>query len=166
MNKNFLSPLGFTFHVKKLPGFTHFCQSVTLPGINLGFTDIPTPFKAVPVYGDHITHGEITATFKVNEDLSNYIEIYDWLQSIGFPDEFAQFRNAAAKERRLAGSGIESDAYIMIHSSNMQPLVRIDIQDMFPTNLSDITMDSRDSNVEYVEATVSFKCLRYQFTKV
>lgn len=164
MNKNMLSPLGFTFYVNKIPGFSHFCQSVTLPGINLGFTDRPTPFKSVPVYGDHIVFGEVTASFKVNEDLSNYIEIYNWMQGVGFPDEFNQFANI--RNNGTNGQGIETDAYIMVHSSNMNPIMKIDIIDMFPTSLSDITMDSRDSQVEYVEATVTFKCLKYTFTPV
>jgi hypothetical protein len=165
-NKNMLSPLGFSFHVKKLPEFNHFCQSVTMPGATLGYTERPTPFKTVPVYGDHLTYGELTAEFKVNEDLGNYIQIYDWLKGIGFPDEFQQFKDISTDEKKLAGDGIESDAYIMVLSSNMQPVIRIDIEDMFPVSLSDLRWDSRDSSVEYIEATVSFKFLKYSFTNI
>jgi hypothetical protein len=155
-NKNMLSPLGFSFHIKKLPEFNHFCQSVTMPGPELGYTERATPFKTIPVYGDHLVYGELTAEFKVNEDLGNYIEIYNWLQGVGFPDDFQQFKDISRPDAKLEGSGVESDAYIMVLSSNMQPIVRIDIQDMFPVGLSELRWDSRDSGVEYIEAQVRF----------
>jgi len=164
-NKNMLSPLGFSFHIKKLPEFNHFCQSVTLPGSTLGYTERATPFKTIPVYGDHLTFGELSAEFKVNEDMGNYIEIYNWLKGVGFPDEFQQYKTLA-NNKPESGEGIESDAYIMVLSSNMQPIVRIDIEDMFPVSLSDLRWDSRDSAVEYIEATVQFKFLKYSFTSV
>lgn len=165
-NKNMLSPLGFSFNIKKLPEFNQFVQSVTLPGINLGFTERPSPFKSIPVFGDHVTFTELSVTFKINEDLGNYIEVYNWMQGIGFPDKFDQHREIADPAKRITGDGLETDAYLMIMSSNMQPIIRIDIEDLFPVSLSDITLDSRDTQVEYIEATATFKFLKYSFTPV
>lgn len=162
MNKNMLSPLGFSFYVKKLPEFNFFVQSVVLPGINLGYAEMPNPFKAIPVYGDHATTGELTVTFKINEDLGNYIEIYDWIVGLAFPKEFRQFANLKAKD--AIGEGLESDAYLMIMSSNQNPIMKIELEDLFPTALSDITVDSRETSVEYIEATATFKFKSLKFT--
>jgi hypothetical protein len=164
MNKNMLSPLGFSFNIKKLPEFNFFVQSVTLPGINLPFTEQPTPFKKIPIYGDHIDYGEMQVSFKINEDLGNYIEIFNWIRDLGFPNEYPEYARIAEPNKQLTGDGIYSDAYLMILSSNQQPIIRIDIIDLFPTALSDITMDSRDTAIDYIEATVSFKFVNYTFT--
>jgi len=152
-----LSPLGFTFEVKKLPGFNHFVQAVSIPGVTLGQSEIPTPLKAMPIYGDHLTYSELVVDFKVNEDLSNYIEIFNWIKGLGFPDDFQQFKELDQKE---------SDCNLMIMSSNMNPLVRVDFLDAFPVSLTDIRMDSKDTAVEYIEATATFKFLNYTFTSL
>ena len=39
-----------------------------------------------------------------------------------------------------------------------------DFEDIFPVSLSDLTMDSRDTNIDYIEATANFRFLRYTFT--
>jgi len=166
MNKNMLSPVGFSFHIKKLPEMNFFVQSVTLPGIQIGVFDQPTPFKVVPRYGDHIQYGDLIVNFKINEDMGNYIEIFNWMTAISFPDTFDQYKNAAENDKLLVGEGLETDGYLMITSSAMNPNMRIDIEDLFPVALSDVTFDSRDTNIEYIDATVTFRFLKYTFTPV
>lgn len=166
MNKNMLSPVGFSFHVKKLPELNFFVQSITFPGVNLPIVDQPTPFKAVPRIGDHLQYGELNVSFKINEDLGNYIEIYDWLKGLAFPDGFDQYADLAEPNRQLTGDGLESDAYLMVLSSAMNPIMRIDFEDVFPISLGDFTMDTRDTSIEYIETTATFKFLRYTFAPV
>jgi len=164
MNKNMLSPVGFSFHIKKLPELNFFVQNVTMPGVNLPIFEQPNPFKAIPRIGDHLQYGELIVTFKVNEDLGNYIELYEWLRGLGFPDNYDQYKDLAADNKQLTGDGLESDAYLMIMSSAMNPIMRIDFEDVFPTALGDFTMDSRDTGIEYIETTATFKFLKYTFT--
>jgi len=166
MNQNMLSPVGFSFHIKKLPELNFFVQAVTLPGVNLPVFEQPTPFKTIPRIGDHLQYGELVVNFKVNEDMGNYIQLYDWLKGIGFPDSFTQYADVADESKQLTGDGIESDAYMMIMSSAMQPVMRVDFEDIFPTAIGDINMDSRDTNIEYIDTTATFKFLRYTFTPV
>jgi|SRR6056300_436445 len=164
-NQNMLSPVGFSFQIKKTPDLNLFIQAVTLPGINLGSTDQPTPFKAIPIYGDHITFTELDITFKINEDLSDYKEIYDWIVGIGFPNNYDQFK--ALKNQPLwSGEGLESDATLTILSSAMNPIMKIELEDLFPISLTPITMDARDTNIEYLEATASFRFNNYTLNLV
>ena len=88
------------------------------------------------------------------------------MTGIGFPKEFDQFAEIANGDRQIAGNGLYSDGYLMILSSNMQPLRRIDFEDLFPVGLSDLAFDSQNSSVEYLEARVSFKFTNYTFTSV
>jgi hypothetical protein len=162
MNKNMLSPVGFSFHIKKLPEINFFVQSVDIPGVNLGYAEMPNPFKKLPIYGDHWEYGDLVLNFKINEDLGNYIEIYNWLRGLAFPDEYPQF--ARLKEKDITGDGLESDGYCMIMSSAMNPVMKIDFEDLFPVDLSGFTMDSRYTDIAYVEATATFKFKKYSFT--
>jgi len=166
LNKNMLSPLGFSFSIKKIPDVNFFVQSVTLPGIQMGETQMPTPFKSIPVYGDHIVYGDLQVTFKVNEDLSNYRMIFDWITGIAFPDDFKQHKDLVDADISGSGEGIESDAVLTILSSSMNPVIIVDIRDLFPISLTDLEFNSRDTSVEYIEATAAFKFLNYTFRKV
>lgn len=157
-NKNFLSPLGFKFVIKKTPNVNFFVQSVNLPNVNLGETQLPTPFRRVPIAGDHLEYGDLTITFKVDEDLKNYLEIFNWIKAIGFPNNFDEHKAVDPKfVKTYSGEGIYSDAALIILSSAMNPIHEVLFRDAFPVSLTDFNFDARSTDVEYVEATASFK---------
>ena len=164
-NKNMLSPVGFSFNIKKSPALNFFVTSVNVPAINLGFYEQPTPFKKIPVYGDHLEYEELTVSFKVNEDLSNYIELWDWLQGLGFPEEYGQFKKLSDNPS-FTGNGIVSDANLMILSSSMNPIVRLDFEDLFPVSLSALEFNSADTGIDYISCTAGFKFTKYNFVKL
>jgi len=164
-NNNMLSPVGFSFQIKKTPNINFFVQSVTLPGITLGQIDVPNQLKVVPVPGDHITYGDLDVTFKINEDMSNYLEIFSWITALGFPDNPGQYRSIEQRPS-FSGDGIYSDASLTILSSAMNPSMRVEITDAFPTSLTPITLDTRDTSIEYIEATASFRFLNYTFKRL
>lgn len=163
-NKNMLSPVGFRFNVNRLPEMNFFVQSVTLPGITMGGTEQPTPLRQVPIPGDRVTYSELDVSFKIDEDMINYISIFKWIRALGFPDDTEQYQQLDS-ESQLTG-GIYSDGNLIILSSAMNPNIRIDIFDMFPISLSPIEMNTRDTSIEYLEATVSFRFLNYDFVRL
>jgi hypothetical protein len=163
-NKNFLSPFGFKFFLKKTPNVNWFVQSINLPSISIQNTIKPNPFIKIPLTGDHIDFGELKVSFRVDEDMKNYLEIYNWLIGIGFPDKFDQYKSIAPKINRqitgdadvLTGTSIYSDATLMILSSNMNPLTEITFVDTFPVSLSDLQFNSTLTDVQYILAEVTF----------
>jgi len=164
-NKNMLSPLGFQLNIQRLPTLNFFVQSVTLPGITATTLDQQTPLRLVPTPGDKIEYSELEVIFKIDEDMKNYIEVFEWIRSLGFPDENEQYKELE-DQADGSGAGIYSDATLSIFSSAMNPNVRIQIADLFPTSLSPIEMSAINPDVEYVEATASFRFLRYSFVKL
>lgn len=157
-NKNFLSPLGFKFTIKKTPHVNYFVQSVNLPNVSLGESSMPTPFQRIPVAGDHIEYGDLQLTFKVDESMKNYIELYNWITAIGFPDKFDQHKAVDPKFVKYgSGEGIYSDATLVVMSSAMNPMHEIVFKEIYPSSLTDFVFDSRNTDVEYIEATVTFK---------
>lgn len=155
-NSNFLPTVGFKFGIKKLPTTNYFVQSINVPGLKFGFIERPNPFLKYPIPGDHLQFNDFTLTFKVDEDMKNYLEIYDWMIGLGFPDNFDQYRLIDSKSA-TSGEGKVSDGTIQILNSARVPGIEVTVIDMFPSSLSDIIFDSRDTNLEYAQATVIFK---------
>ena len=155
-NKNFLSPLGFKFTIKKTPNMNYFVQSVNLPSITVGSTAIPTPFVRIPIAGDHLTYGDLTLTFKVDEDMANYIELFNWVKAIGKPDSFSQYN----------AEQVYSDATLTVLSSAYRTKQEIEFYDMFPVDLGGFTFATTAGDVDYVESIVTFKYRSYDFVSV
>ena len=165
-NKNMLSPLGFQLNIQKLPLLNFFVQSVSLPGITATTLDQQTPLRLIPTPGDKIEYSELEVVFKVDEDMRNYIEVFEWIRGLGFPDENEQYSELQPDPATYSGEGIYSDATLTILTSAMNPNVRIQINDLFPISLSPIEMSAVNPDVEYIEATASFRFLRYSFVRL
>ena len=160
INQSFLSPLGFKLQIKKTPHVNYFVQKVTIPNVSLGTADIDSPFTKIPFPGTKLSFGNLQVTFKVDEDMANYLEIYSWLRDVGFPDNFAQYSNIAGQSV-TSGAGVFSDITLITLSSAMNPNKEITFFDCFPVDLSSIDLDSTSADVEYVTATVTFANRRF-----
>lgn len=159
LNKNQLSQLGFQFRVKRLPTTNFFVTDVVLPGLNASPPGVSTPFKIMPLAYDKLTYNDLSVTFKVDEDMKNWMEIFDWMVGIGFPTKFDERRLLEAG--RLEGEGIYSDGTLTILTSAKNPNRQFMFKDLLPYALTDIRFNTQDADVNYVEATVSFKYLFY-----
>lgn len=162
-NTNFLSPLGFRFQIKKTPHVNYFVQAVNLPSMALGFTSIPSPFIKIPVPGDHLQFGDLDITFKVDEDMKNYLEIYNWMLGIGKPNDYQQYA-ALKNQDQGSGEGILSDLTLTVLSSAMNPIYEITFVDAYPTSLSGLQFTSELADVEYLQSTVSFQYRIFNIT--
>lgn len=155
INQNFLSPLGFKFILKKAPHVEYFVQRVNIPSITLGGEPVETPFSRIPIPGTRLTYGQLRVEFKVDEDMRNYMEIFSWLQQLGFPDSFEQY-GTIARQPVQSGLGVYSDITLTLLNSTMNPNKELTFLECYPVDLSDITMDSTSVDVEYVTATATF----------
>lgn len=164
-NTNFLSPLGYKLVIKKLPHLNFFIQSVTVPSVSLGTADVETPFTKIPFPGTKLTFQNLEVTFKIDEDMQNYIEIFDWMNQLGFPDNFAEYQTIAAKPL-YSGDGIFSDMTLTVLTSAMNPNITIDFVDCFPVDLSSIIFDSTSADVEYLTATITFANRRFNIRRL
>lgn len=159
-NKNFLSPLGFKFSIKRAPHVNYFVQSVSLPSVSVGEFSFPTPFVKMPIAGDHLTFTPLDLTFKVDEDLQGYLEIFNWIQAIGFPDNFDQHK-LLTEVLPGDGNGVYSDLSLTVLSSAMNPIHEVVFKDAYPSSLSSLVFDTKMQDVDYLEATVTFAYRSY-----
>jgi len=163
-NKNFLSPLNFRFQVKKAPHVNFFIQKVNIPEIRIRNTAANNPFVQIPYSGEHIDYGALDIVFKVDEDLQNYLELHNWLLGLGKPENFEQYKNLEDKPS-YTGDGLVSDISVMILSSTKLPNYEVTYVDAFPVSLSGLSFNTNDTDVNYLEATASFKYTYYNINK-
>jgi hypothetical protein len=151
--------------IKKAPHVNFFIQKVNIPGISITNLVTPNPFVRIPYAGEHITYEDLTISFKVDEDLQNYLEIHNWLKSIGKPDMYEQYAEIEAKNI-YSGDGVYSDISVMVLASTKNPNYEVTYRDAFPISLSAITFNSIDSDVNYLEASTTFKYTSYNISKI
>jgi hypothetical protein len=164
-NRNFLSPLNFKFQIKKAPHVNFFIQKVNIPSISIPAPQPNNPFVKTPIPGEHVNFGDLTITFKVDEELKNYLEIYNWLIALGKPENFEQYKTIQ-DQPITSGDGIYSDISLMILSSTKMPNYDITFVDAFPVDLTQVVFNTTDNNVNYIEASSTFKYSYYTITNI
>lgn len=158
---NFLSPLGFRFILSRSPEINYFVQSVTLPDMTLDVATVPTPFNRITYPGDKVTYGELQISFKVDENLANYRHIYDWITDLAKQSNFDGYK-ALASSTAGSTTGVFSDATLVIMTSGFNPNKQVVFRNIYPTSLTSLTFDSTSSDVQYLQATVSFIIQNYE----
>ena len=168
-NRNFLSPVGFKFSLKRAPAVAFFCNQANIPSMDLGIAEQPSYLRNIPVPGDKIQFGDLTLRFLVDEDLVNYMELQRWIRGLGYPESMDEFRKLEGEtvlpgNFGRKGDDIYSDGTLQILSSNLVPAFQVVFNDLFPFSLSTITFDATDADIEYFTADVSFKYTIYNLT--
>lgn len=167
-NPNFLSPLGYKFVLSRAPNLEFFIQEVNLPGLNLGIASQPSPFVNIPQPGDRLEFEQMQVSFRVNEDLDNYLEIFNWMIALGVPENFNQY---SLKSRPYQSTNEQkdttvSDISLTILTSAMNANIDFVMKDCFPVSLSNLTMTSIGSDVDYVTATATFALRSFTITQI
>jgi hypothetical protein len=169
-NRNFLSPTGFQFILSKKPKISFFCDSVNIPGINLGVAMQPSYFKQIPIPGEILTYDDLTITFNIDEDMENFLEVYNWMIQFGFPKNAEQYQSLLDEDpinqgKQTAISGM-SDASLIIYNSNYNPNIQINFKDLFPVSLSPVQFQSKVDDIIYLTATATFKYTIFDIVRI
>jgi len=165
-NKNALTKGNFRFGFRKTPNLNYFLQSVSLPGIYAGFVDLPGPVgrKKIPLIGNgSLSYDNFMMSFQVDEDMENYMEIFDWIKGNNAPDNFEQHQEIAALPY---GQGIYSDGSLIVSNSSHAPKVEFLIKDMFPIQLSGLEFLTTDPDKSIVTATAEFRFMGYSARRI
>ena len=149
-NKNFLSPVGFTFKLdaSNFANTEYFCTQVTMPGLSLAEATVPYRGLNLSMTGDRLTFEDLAIRFNVTENMENYIEIFNWMHNI--------INSADAESYKF-------DATLSILTSHNNISKEISFKDCFPTSLSGADFTSIANDVEYLQASVTFKYTYFEF---
>ena len=161
-NRNLLSIVGFKFILERCPKVDFLCNQANIPDVNLGIAQQATYLKNIPVPGDKLQYGNLNLAFMVDEDMENYLQIYQWITSLGFPESIDQYQELRTEDRFYPTIDQDdrynerSDATLMIINSDYNPSVKIKFKDMFPVSLSGIPFNATSEQQQYYTAQASF----------
>ena len=152
-NKSFLSNNKYEFVIQRLPHVTFFIQSITIPDVTLGGTQVSTPFVNLPLPGDTLQYSELQLTYIMDEDMQSWREIYEWMFNLGNPES----RNKIGALTQIPGriNSVTSDASLLVKSNSNNPRVKFIFKDIFPTTLGGVTLSSSEGQ-EFLTSTISF----------
>ena len=103
--------------------------------------------------------------YKVDEDLQNYLELYNWIRELGFPNNFDEYKSIAGKPV-YTGLGITSDMSLIILSSSRNPTYEVIFKDAFPISISSLIFDSTTQDVQFLEASATFRYRAYSIQPI
>ncbi len=142
MSTNFLNPTSFVLSLDRTtnPNAEFSIQTMVLPDVSANPTPYITRSRNISMSADKLEYAPFECTFLVDEDLTNYREIYDWL--------YSQVDSVQDDYRDITLSVLSSantvNKQIVFHSAH-------------PTNLGSLPFDITTSDIEYVVATVTFE---------
>jgi len=157
MITNYLSPLEFQIAIKRIPNVEFFTQKISLPAVNVSPVERSGPMNKVFQTPDKMTYDELSLSFIVDEKMTNYLEIFNWLKGISAPESFDQYRRTNESD-----DGLYSDISVMILNSNKNANIEFTFYNCFPTSLSGVELDTTNTDVIYPESSVTFRYDYYE----
>ena len=164
-NRNFLSGVAFKFNLAKFPKVDFFSNSARIPELNLELTTQPSYLKNIDVPGERLTFGDFTLRFLVDENMENYISVYDWLTGLGFPETTKEFADLIKdKDGQRDAKEAFCDGTLRILNSNFREVAKVKFNDLFPTSLTSLDFDATNTDVQYFTAEATFKYTLYKIS--
>ena len=164
-NLNYLSPVNFDLAINKLPKTRYFCTGVTLPSVTMSETIQETTLaiqSALP--GGKITFDPLTVKFVVDEDMTNYQEIFNWIMALGPGHDTKDFINLVEAQKTTTGKfsnakfeNMYSDATVIVNTSANNANIEFMFSDCFPVSLGSIDFQTDAQGVEYAVCDLTLK---------
>jgi len=153
-NTNFLQPTKFLLTFNRIGAIQYFCQTVNLPGVSLDDATRNTPFVNLYSPGTKLTYNPLNVNFIIDEDLITWQSLQKWLYQIANPKGF--------DGRNTKPINNYSDATLTILTNLNNSNLRIQYHNVFPTGLSDIDFDTKQSADDIITASATFRYDYYE----
>ena len=167
-NTNYLQPSKFLLTFDRLGDVQYFCQTVNIPGVNLGQAPFNTPLLDVFVPDRKMIYNPLSIHFTIDESLNGWQQLHAWFRSIASPTSFDERnRLTSLQNASKTSSSLNSysDATLTILSALNNPILRVKFYNVFPITLSDILFDTTQSADDIITADCVFTFDYFDFEK-
>lgn len=150
-NINYLQPTGFKVIMdrKHFPNLTFFATSVLHPNMSLNFSEVQYRRVNVRQPGDKLTFGDLTCNIIMDEDMTAYKEMYDWMVSL------VQTKQRDQSDRTDTLRPTSSDISVLALTSHNNKSKEIKYYDAIPTSLGDVSFETVGGD-QYLTFPASF----------
>ena len=164
-NRNFLSGVAFKFSLTKFPKVDFFSNSARIPELSLELARQSSYLKNIDVPGERLTFGDFTLRFLVDENMENYLSVYNWLKGLGFPESGKQFKDVTTDSDGIRDpKEAFCDGTLSILNSNYREVAKVKFNDLFPVSITSLDFDATNTDVQYFTAEATFKYTIYDLT--
>lgn len=143
---NLLQPTKYLVTFPEISETIYFCQKANIPGVSLGMALQQTPNLDLFHSGTKLEYNTFDITFMVNEDLSAWTAIYNWMKDL------SSVESSYAKRKEN-----KKQAILTVMSNLNNPKYRVKLNNIFPLSLSDLEFDTTLSAEDHIMATASFR---------
>ena len=143
----------FSLEFSKIVNTTTTLQTCNLPTLSLPKVNVSTPFSKMQEPGDMLTFGDFNVSFKADEHFKSYLDIFNWLNTLGFPKKHEQYSQGLLNSQR---KNHVADATLTLLTNSSQPNISISYRNIFPVFLSDINLTTIVTETEYINCQASF----------
>jgi hypothetical protein len=160
----------FSFNLVKFPEIAFMLQSVELPSIQLGTALMSTLVHDIPFPSETLTFSDLTVSFIVNEDMSNYMAIHEWMMGLGYPESHEMYKELLRNSKNAVSLSELSkgftDGVLTILGNYNKPIMQAVFVDAFPISIGGMNFNSNNSDSEPIIATATFAYAHYTLNKV
>jgi len=162
MPGNNISNLGvnyFHFEMSRIPNVVYSIQEATLPGIRHLEQSQPTTL-GIPIKRPIGAYrfDSLSLSFIVDENMSNWFEIYRWMRGLGNIDDDCTYNNYGDKFENMTTLGT-----LYITKGTYNDNIKVNFYNMFPTSLSGLKFTSTSNSYTPQYASVVFDYTYYSF---
>jgi hypothetical protein len=138
----------FQIDIPLAPSVNEWIQSVSLPGLTLGEASIENPFIRQPEPGDKLIFSPLSFSFIVDEQMKNFIEMYNWMTALGFPENLQQYGVMPHQVNRVSDKDVTCDITILVYNNQTKPILKFTMFGCFPIALGDMPLNSAGTDSE------------------
>ena len=147
----------FKFTLLRAPNVTFWCSSVNIPQVSVGEVTIQNRFAPLHVPGSSVQYDPLRITFSVDEDFSNWSEIYNWMRSIVPFEDFTEMLTNESK--------YYSEATVHCLNSAKNPNLSFTFKKLLPVSLDGFDLNVALNEPEPVTVTATFTFESFEITK-
>ena len=170
INRSILNRNNFKLLIDKVPTVEYYVRTVNIPGITFGET-VQAAGVGLDAFfpGDKASFDTLEVSFIVDEDLENFTEMYNWIDSIvpiSNTKNFETYTDTARNKTNVLASidndlNQYSDITLVLNTNKNIPNRFIRFHDCFPVSLGSIELES-GADAEPATVSVSFRFTYYE----
>lgn len=151
----FFPVMPFSNTIKDSRDLTLHIFGSVLPGVTLDVSPASWQGFETKRADGTLTFADLRVDFVVDENLINWLLIFNWMQNIN------NNKDKAGNDPKIYAA----DANIIMYNNYNKPIAKFKLIDVFPYDLTEATLSYRDGE-SYLESSCSFAYTRFEIEKV
>lgn len=152
---NYLSPTAFRVIIPRMPTLTDYIQTVSIPSLTINSMDIQYKgFPRVSAPSSLDLTDQIVVNFAVDEDMENWQEVYDWMNSIVLTSVNNGYINPNTE--------LYSDIIVITYTNAKKPKKKFTFHQCYPVSMMSFEFNSMTTEIDPIMVNCNFTYKTYE----